>query len=143
MCDFSPVRNWMIALGILIGFAVSSAFFALGWANSPWPLLLISIISFGIAATGCAVAIGLIRLALDAVELYCKCKGRACAGPCSLLPKWMMTIMVGLAGLCIASVLGATVPGNIAIEPAVLIAGLLILVFTGIAAFAVLDLSKC
>jgi hypothetical protein len=55
----------------------------------------------------------------------------------------MMTIMVGLAGLCIASVLGATVPGNIAIEPAVLIAGLLILVFTGIAAFAVLDLSKC
>lgn len=74
MCDFAPVRNWVTAVGVLLGLAVSSAVFAfvMSQGKTPWTQI-VSTISYWAAATWCTAG-GITCFGLSsAVDTYCKC----------------------------------------------------------------------
>lgn len=74
MCNFTPVRNWVIAVGVLLGLAVSSAVFGfvMSQGKLPWTQI-ISTISYWAAVTWCTAG-GITCFGLNsAVDTYCTC----------------------------------------------------------------------
>ena len=82
MCDFSPVRNWLIvtaaaivaAIALIVVAAVVNGSWWLAWTSPGFMLLAAA------AAGGAVLALG---QAISALDAFCKCAGPKCAGPCS------------------------------------------------------------
>ena|SRR5947209_8719130 len=119
MCDFGPVRNWVTAVGVLLGLAVSSAVFAFVMAQgkAPWTQI-VSTISYWAAATWCTAG-GFTCIGLNsAVNTYCNCaKDRgSCAKACRdfQIAFWGVAsafLAVGIASMALAT--GASLPGDL------------------------------
>ena len=100
MCDFTPVRNALIALAVFVGLAVSSAFFAWGWTYSktPWGAIVASV-CFWVAATWCMAAGVALGILLNAVRAFCACARKvnaACASPCDSIEGAIFTLAAAL-----------------------------------------------
>jgi hypothetical protein len=101
MCNFIPVRNWLITLGILAGFAGTSAVFAMLWQkNGGFPL--VTTISYSAAATWAAGALTAWYFTTSALTTFCTCAGRvsACAAACASLRIFLTILMIDLYALC-------------------------------------------
>jgi hypothetical protein len=100
MCDFSSVRNWLIATVVTI-FAVVALLIVAG------PLGMIA------AAALTGVAIGCCTSAIAALDTFCVCAGPSCAGPCSGLRALLVIANMALAvqvAACLANALAAFIP---------------------------------
>jgi hypothetical protein len=111
MCNFIPVRNFLITLGILAGFAGSSAIFALMWERfGGYPP--VAVISYTAAATWAISAVLVSTFALNALTTFCTCAAAipACASACGFL-----TALVRLLSVCLVSLfaLCAVLAGDI------------------------------
>ena len=111
MCNFIPVRNLLIALGILAVLAGSSAIFALMWERfSGYPP--VTVISYSAAASWAIAAFVLYTFALDALTTFCNCAAAipACAAVCSFL-----TALVRIQGVLLLALfaLSAVLAGDI------------------------------
>jgi hypothetical protein len=87
MCDFTPVRNWLIAVGVLIGGAVSSAMFGWAWsyAKVPWGAI-VSSIGFWAALTWGTAAMAALGFGFKgALDTFCACTASKpiCAAACA------------------------------------------------------------
>jgi hypothetical protein len=106
MCNFIPLRNFLISLGILAGFAATSAMFAMLWQkNGGFPL--VTTISFSAAATWALSALMVLYFTMSALTTFCTCAARvaACAAACSAIRPLLLT----LTGLLVALFAGCTV----------------------------------
>lgn len=99
MCNFIPVRNLLIAVGILGGFAVTSLLFALMWERFGG-LPLVTAISYSAASTWALSTAILLGFALNALGTFCTCAAAipACAAACGS----MTTLLRSLLGLMFA-----------------------------------------
>jgi len=104
MCNFIPLRNLLIALGILAGFAASSAMFALMWERfGGFPL--VTAISYTAAATWAFAALVVLAFAMSALTTFCTCASAipACAAACASEGPYLRTLLgflVALAAVC-------------------------------------------
>jgi hypothetical protein len=99
MCNYIPVRNLLIALGILGGLAVSSTVFALWWERfGGYPL--VTAISYSAASSWALAAAVVLGFALNALTTFCTCAAGipACAAACGS----MTTLLRSLLGLLFA-----------------------------------------
>src|SRR5262245_12319920 len=90
MCDWTPVRNWLIAALVSMALAVASIFIALNLSSVPQSIAML------FAAAFAGIAIGLISLALGALTTFCACAGPSCAGPCSNLRTTLLAVNIVL-----------------------------------------------
>jgi hypothetical protein len=103
-CDWVAIRNLTITLGILTGFAASSAVFAINWhrwaPGGPWNTLVTKI-SFTAAATWALSALVMLGVLMAVAGSFCSCSASipACATACSLLTASMRTLLGGMIGL--------------------------------------------
>jgi hypothetical protein len=100
MCNFIPVRNFLIALGILAGLAGSSAIFALMWERfGGYPP--VAVISYAAASSWAIAAALLCKFALDALTIFCNCAAAipACASACGFLTALLRILGVLLLAL--------------------------------------------
>jgi hypothetical protein len=79
MCDWTPVRNWLIAALVAIALAVAAIFVAINLASVAQAIAML------VAAGFTGLAIGAISFALGALSTFCACAGQSCAGPCGNL----------------------------------------------------------
>ena len=84
MCDFTPVRNWLIGLAAAITVAAAVALGAAAVNNTGWYAWLAPA-GMILAAAITASAILLCGAAIDALDAFCACAGSRCAGACSNL----------------------------------------------------------
>lgn len=128
MCDFSPVRNWLIGLAAAI---VSAAAIALGAAavnNTGWYAWLAPVGMLAAAAVA-GLAVLLCGFAIDALNGFCACAGARCAGPCGNLRTTLNAARVVLgiqATACLTSALSAWIPG-VGSAPIYVIVGALVI----------------
>jgi hypothetical protein len=99
MCNFIPVRNLLIAVGIIGGFAVTSVVFALMWERFGG-LPLVTSISYSAASSWALATAVLLGFALNALTTFCTCAAAvpACTADCSS----MATLLRSLLGLMFA-----------------------------------------
>jgi hypothetical protein len=100
MCNFIPVRNLLIALGILAGLAASSAIFALMWERfGGYPP--VAVISYAAASSWAIAAVVLYMFALNALTTFCTCAAAipACAAACGFLTAVLRVLGVSLLAL--------------------------------------------
>lgn len=145
MCDFSPVRNWLIAFFSLVAAAVSSAVFAWAWSTSgtPWGQI-ISTVSYWAAFGWCLGALFALSSLSDALRAFCECAAAnsICADACKRLTVALFTLAATLMILLAASGASATGVG-FAAQIALLI-GITGATVASTIVFAVaLDLASC
>lgn len=107
MCDWTPVRNWLIAALVTMALAVASVFVALNLSSVPQSIAML------VAAAMTGLAIGLISLALGALTAFCACAGPPCAGPCANLRAVLLAINVVLGiqvAACLATAAVVLIP---------------------------------
>src|SRR5262245_29274325 len=94
MCNFIPVRNWLITLGILVGFAATSAIFAMLWQRHGG-LPIVTTISYAAASTWALAALGALYATTSALTMFCNCAGRvaACASACASIRPLLTALM--------------------------------------------------
>ena len=108
MCNFIPVRNWLIALGIFVGFAVSSAYFAMLWQKSGgFPL--VTTISYSATGTWCASALITAAFTFGALASFCTCAAAvpACAAGCTSIRTALTALTVALVVLMVGCIVAA------------------------------------
>ena len=115
MCNYVPVRNWLIALSIIAAAAISSAILAGVLENTlPPPLVWIAAICFAAAASWAAAGFAMSLFASKALDTFCACiaeSGKAaCVEQCRLA-KLVFALIVffflSLGAIClIASFMG-------------------------------------
>ncbi len=99
-CNFSPLRNLLVSLGVLTGFAASSAVFAMVWqSHGGYPI--VTTISYSAAATWALAALVVLGFALSALGTFCACASgmAACASACSSIRPVLLTLLGCLAAL--------------------------------------------
>lgn len=146
MCDFGPLRNWLIALAVAIA-AAAAIIVGAAVANGSWWYTYLSPIGMAVAAAATGGAILLCGQALSALDMFCSCTGPKCAGQCSNLRNTLQAAKVVLgiqAVACLTVAAYAWIPG--AAQPAqwAIIGALLIqaaLIISAIAFMA--QLSNC
>jgi hypothetical protein len=115
MCNFIPVRNWLIAVSVIAAAAIWSAILAGILENTlPPPLVWIAAICFAAAASWAAAGVALALLGSKVLDAYCACiaeSGKsACAQQCRLAKLAFALIvffLLGLGAIClIASFMG-------------------------------------
>jgi hypothetical protein len=136
MCDFNPVRNWLIAALVALGGAVSSVIFGL-----VWPLFAPG--AFWAAAGWCALTIGFVLAADSALRAFCACASgsSACTGPCSTLRTLMtmlITAMIVAAAVCIATAVQGYNPwlGGLFLVDAFIVTGIAIAIIAYLVSLA-------
>jgi hypothetical protein len=106
VCDPTPVRNFLIAVGVGLGVTIAIIAGA-AVANDSWWSAWTS--PFGMAAAGFAAlgSGGLVGLARSALDAFCACATRiACNGPCSSLRN-LLTAMIATLGILATACFGA------------------------------------
>ena len=75
-CDWVAIRNLATALGIFVGFATTSAYFAILWhrfaPGGPWKPI-VTAASLASAATWCIPAIAMLAILMSSVGSFCRC----------------------------------------------------------------------
>jgi uncharacterized membrane protein YjjB (DUF3815 family) len=100
MGHYIPLRNWMVALGIAIGLAISSA--VLGLVQLRWgPWHVVGLINLAAAGVWGIVALVLLCFAIGALRRFCA--RTACTAECTslfaaLFP--LIPVLCVLAALC-------------------------------------------
>ena len=102
MCHFIPFRNWIVALGIAIGLAITSAVLGLvqlSWG--PWPV--VGLVNLAAAGTWGFVALGILCFTIGALRRFCAARIAACEAECTsliavLFP--LIPVLCVLAALC-------------------------------------------
>jgi len=103
-CDWVAIRNLTITLGILTGFATSSAIFALNWHHwapeGPWNILVTKI-SYSAAATWALSALVILGILMAVASSFCSCSASssACVTFCGFLTAALRTLLGALVGL--------------------------------------------
>jgi hypothetical protein len=146
MCDWTPVRNWLIGIAAAI---VSAAAIALGAAAvnpNVWYSWLAPVGMLAAAAvTGATVLV--CGAAISALDTFCACAGSKCAGPCGNLRRTLEAarIVLGIqATACLTAALTAWIPGIGSAPIWVIIGALLIQLALIIAAIAFMSqLASC
>jgi hypothetical protein len=108
MCNFIPVRNWLIALGIFAGFAASSAYFAMIWQKSGgFPI--VTSISYSAAGSWAVSALITMAFTFGALATFCTCAAAvpACAAACTAIRTALTALMVALIALIAGCIVGA------------------------------------
>lgn len=97
MCNFSPVRNLLIALAAAVGWAVSSAWFAYFWGGVP----VVSTISWGITGAAAVLVLVLTLLAISAVNTFCTCVAAvsACSTACTTINTALLLTLLPIFAL--------------------------------------------
>lgn len=118
MCDATPVRNWLIGIGVAL---VAAAAIVIGAAvaNGSWWYTYLSPIGMAVAAAAAGGAILTVGAAQTALTTFCKCAGPACAGACNNLSNTLLAARVVLgieATACLTVAAYAWIPG--AAQPA-------------------------
>lgn len=145
MCDWTPVRNWLI--GLLAAIVVAGAT-AMGAA------LINATFYFWLAFAGLLVAAALTAAALlicgqaiDALNAFCACAGPRCAGACNNLRNTLNAarVVLGIQATACLAAAGISLGPGAGVAPALVIAGSLFIQAALIVAaiFFVSDLSKC
>jgi len=103
-CDWVAIRNLAVTVGILTGFATSSAIFVFNWErwapDGPWKTL-VSKISWSAASTWALSALVTLAILMATAASFCSCASRipACAAACASLTVAMRVLMGGLIAL--------------------------------------------
>ena len=84
MCDFNTLRNLLIALLAMTGWAVSSAWYAYGVTGVP----IYGAVIWGITVIATIATIAMLFVCLGAAFAFCRCVAgvKACTTACSQLP---------------------------------------------------------
>lgn len=139
MCDFSPVRNWLIAMMVALGGAISSVILGVAYP-------LIAAACFWAAFGWAAGALGFGIAASLALDTFCKCASNspACVSTCgtmkSLMSALIPTLFVGMAMTGALAFSGAPVNWMLAVLAA---AGILALGLAATLLGLLVDLGKC
>jgi hypothetical protein len=107
MCDWTPVRNWLIAALIAIALAVVAIFVAISLGSVAQAIAML------VAAAFTGLAIGAISLAIGALDTFCACAGPSCAGPCGNLRGILIAVNVVLGiqvTACLTTALVVLIP---------------------------------
>jgi len=111
MCDFTSVRNLLVAIGSLLTLAVSSAIFAftMSQGKAPWTAIAAEI-SFSATAVWCTAGVIAVLALNNAVNTYCDCaKGvGTCSRVCKDFGFVIWTIFGAFLGLGVVSLMFAT-----------------------------------
>lgn len=101
MCNFVPLRNWLIALAIATGWAVSSGWFAYAWNDYPF----VGAISWSITLTAAIATSVCLVGALTAASTFCACVAAisACTTACSSISSALLFVWAPVAGLIVAA----------------------------------------
>jgi hypothetical protein len=104
MCDFSALRNWLTALAVTAGWAISSAWFSYFMRDVP----IASNICWSITAVATLSVLTLLLLTLGAASSFCSCVAAvgACATACtSIRPALAAAILplIALLGVCLGA----------------------------------------
>jgi hypothetical protein len=146
MCDPSAVRNWLaatlagmlIVVAIIIGAIVANSIWYYAFAA---PGVMIS------AALATGAALFCCNQAINALNAFCNCAGRKCAGQCGNLRNTLiaMATVLGIqATACLAAAAPAWIPGVGQAPMYVIIGALLIQIALAISALAFLSqLGNC
>lgn len=104
MCSIIALRNRLIALGVLIGWAVSSAWFAYAWSGYP----IVSAVSYGVVMTAALAALVAIGFVITAAVSFCTCVAgvSSCGTACSSITPALYAVIVVLMVLFLAGVRG-------------------------------------
>jgi hypothetical protein len=109
---FIPFRNWMVALGIAIGLALSSA--VLGLVQLRWgPWRVVGLVNLAAAGTWCAVALVLLCFAIGALRRLCAARIASCAMLCTSLTSALFPLIPMLALLAALCTIEAVEPGAV------------------------------
>jgi hypothetical protein len=97
MCDSSSVRNWLIGLGALTGWAISSAWFAYAWRGYP----IVALISTAITFIACVAAFVALGVTLNMLSTFCSCASGSslCKEPCDMLQGLIFATIAPLVAL--------------------------------------------
>ena len=107
-CDWVAIRNLAITIGILTGFATTSAIFALNWHRwapaGPWNNIITKV-SFTFTATWAASAAVMVGIMMVFAGSFCSCSAKipACAAACASLTiamRALLGLLLALFGLC-------------------------------------------
>lgn len=146
MCDWTPVRNWLIGVAAAI---ISAAAIALGAAAVNPNVWYSWLAPLGMVVAA-AVTLGALLLcvgAIGALDTFCACAGPRCAGPCGNLRTTLEAarIVLGIqATACLTAALSAWIPGIGGAPIWVIIAALVSQLVLIIAAIAFLSqLASC
>ena len=146
MCDWTPVRNWLIAVAAAIVVAAATALGAAAAGSSYYYSYLAP---FGMLAAAAITggAILLTSAAIGALDTFCACAGAKCAGPCGNLRRTLEAarIVLGIqATACLTSAAAAWIPGIGQVPIYVIIGALFVQLALVIGAIAFLtQLSSC
>ena len=104
MCNFVPVRNWLIGLALMLSLALSSAWFAYVWFGT-----YVGAISFTFAAAWCVAAGVFVGYAGAAAARFCTCVTavKACTVACSQIVPAIYAALIPLFVLGATCVAGA------------------------------------
>jgi hypothetical protein len=113
VCDWTPVRNWLIGAAAAI---VLAAVTALGAAAAGSSFYYSYLAPFGMLAAAAitAGAILLVTAAIGALDAFCACAGARCAGVCGNLRRTLdaARIVLGIqATAALTSAAAAWIPG--------------------------------
>lgn len=117
MCHFTPLRNWMVALGIAVGLAISSAVLGLvqlGWG--PWPV--IGLANLAAAGTWGFVALVILCFTIGALHRFCDACVATCAAECTTLTAVLLPLIPALFVLAALCTFEAVDPGVVWGTPA-------------------------
>jgi hypothetical protein len=114
-CDWVAIRNLMIALGIFISAASSSAIFVVTWmrfaVEGPWKPI-VTAASLASVAGWCVPAIVMLAILMNTISTFCSCAGAITlrASACASLTPWLLPLMVFLLALAALGIAGSFDP---------------------------------
>jgi hypothetical protein len=114
-CDWVAIRNLMIALGIFISFATSSAIFVITWVrfalDGPWKPI-VTAASLASVAGWCVPAIVMLAILMSTISSFCACSSTItlCASACAGLTPFLLPLMVFLLALMALGIAGSFDP---------------------------------
>lgn len=146
MCDWTPVRNWLIGIAAAIFVAAAIAVGAALVNNTYWYSWLAPV-GMIVAAGATGGAILLCGAAISALDTFCACAGVRCSGACTNLRNVLNAARVVLgiqATACLTSALSAWIPGIGAVPIWVIVGALIAQAALIISAIAfMVNLSNC
>jgi len=138
MCDWTPVRNWLLATLAAV-FSAAATVLVAAVLNGSWWYAYLSTVAMLIAAGFAYLAVGGCALAKSALTTFCTCAGPNCQGPCNNLANVILgaIAVLGIQGAaCLLAIAPAWVPGAGQTPMYVIIGALLIEAALIISAFA-------
>ena len=120
MGHFIRFRNWMVALGIAIGLALSSA--VLGLVQLRWgPWRVVGLVNLAAAGMWCAIALVVLCFAIGALRRMCAARIAACEATCTSLVSVLFPLIPVLSLMSALCTIEAADPGAVWGNPTLLV----------------------